>query len=95
MGVPEWMLTVDSRRTKILHSGACVQILLHFKGGIANQLEKDFSRLLSLGRLDSPTLYIPGYFNTKRKTKIGYKQCGMRDPNEKSKKLLLGQINYQ
>lgn len=88
------MLTVDSRKTKVLHGGACVQILLHFKGGIASQLEKDFSKLVSVGRLDSPTLYIPGYFDAKRKAKIGYKQCGMRDPNEKSKTTVFGQIDY-
>lgn len=84
MGIPEWMLTVDSRQTKILHNNACVQILLHFKGPIASKLEQDFSRLISVGRLDSPSLYVPGYIDTKRKSKISYKQCGMRDPNEKS-----------
>lgn len=83
MGIPEWFLTVDSRKTRNLHSNACVQLLLHFKGPIANQLEQDFSRLLSLGKLDAPSLFIPGYINTKRKSKISYKQCGMRDPNEK------------
>lgn len=85
MGIPEWMLTVDSRKTKDLHDHACVQLLLHFKGPIANQLEQDFSRLLSSGRLDSPSLYIPGYINSKRKAKISYKQCGVTDPNEKGK----------
>lgn len=84
MGIPEWMLTVDSRKTKSLHNDNCIQFLLHFKGPIANKLEQDFSRLLASGRLDSPSLYIPGYINTKRKTKISYKQCGVRDPNEKS-----------
>jgi len=32
MGVPDWMLTVDSRKTKMLHNGACIQYLVHFKG---------------------------------------------------------------
>jgi len=32
MGVPEWMITIDSRKTKILHNGACIQYLVHFKG---------------------------------------------------------------
>lgn len=66
-----------------------MQILLHFKGPIANRLEQDFSRLLSLGRLEAPSLYIPGYINEKRKVKLSYKQCGARDPNEKSNKLIL------
>nr|CAI5853950.1 unnamed protein product [Callosobruchus analis] len=85
MGIPEWFLTVDSRQTKSLHNDACVQILLHFKGPIANKLEQDFNRLLSLGKLEAPSLYIPGYIPKKRKSKIAYKQCGARDPNEKSK----------
>lgn len=84
MGIPEWFLTVDSRKTRSLHNDACVQILLHFKGPIANKLEQDFSRLMINGRLDTPSLYIPGYFNEKRKVKISYKQCGVRDPNEGS-----------
>ncbi|KAK9881797.1 hypothetical protein WA026_017312 [Henosepilachna vigintioctopunctata] len=85
MGIPEWFITIDSRKTKVLHNNACVQLLLHFKGPIASKLEKDFNRLLSLGRLESPSLYIPGYINEKRKTKISYKQCGVRDPNEQKK----------
>ncbi|KAF2895528.1 hypothetical protein ILUMI_10646 [Ignelater luminosus] len=84
MGIPEWMLTVDSRQTKILHNNACIQVLLHFKGPIANKLEQDFSRLISIGRLDAPSLYVPGYIDSKRKAKASYKQCGMRDPNERS-----------
>lgn len=83
MGIPEWMLTVDSRKVTVLHGGACVQFLLHFKGPIANSLEQDFSRLLSLGRLDAPSLYIPGYINSKRKVKLSYKQCGVTDRNER------------
>lgn len=60
MGIPEWMLSVDSRKTRTLHYGACVQFLLHFKGPIASRLEQDFSRLIASGRLDAPSLYIPG-----------------------------------
>lgn len=86
MGIPEWFLTVDTRKTKTLHQDACVQLLLHFKGPIANKLEQDFSRLISIGRLEAPSLYIPGYFNPKRKAKLPYKQCGVRDPNDKSSK---------
>lgn len=85
MGIPEWMLTVDSRKVKVLHNDACIQFLMYFKGPIANRLEQDFGRLISTGRLDAPTLYVPGYINSKRKAKIPYKQCGMRDPNDKSK----------
>ncbi|VVC90046.1 unnamed protein product [Leptidea sinapis] len=85
MGVPEWMVGVDSRRTRVLHAGACIQILLHFQGPDASQLELDFTRLLASGRLDSPSLFIPGFVNTKRKKTISYRQCGVTDPNEKKK----------
>ncbi|CAG9829590.1 unnamed protein product [Diabrotica balteata] len=86
MGIPEWFLTVDSRKTRSLHNDGCVQLLLHFKGPIATRLEQDFNKLLLHGRLDAPSLYIPGYINEKRKVKIAYKLCGTKDPNEKSKK---------
>lgn len=85
MGIPEWFLTVDSRKTRSLHNDACIQLLLHFKGPIADKLEQDFNRLLSIGRLDAPSLFIPGFINEKRKVKIAYRLCGTKDPNEKSK----------
>lgn len=62
---------------------------LCFQGPLANQLEQDFARLLSTGKLESPTLSIPGYINTNRKSTISYKQCGTRDPNEKSEFVLI------
>ncbi|XP_039303730.1 uncharacterized protein LOC105197011 isoform X2 [Solenopsis invicta] len=84
MGIPEWMLSIDSRKTKTLHNGACIQFLLHFKGPIANKLEQDFSRLMSNGKLEAPSLYIPGYIPTKRKSTLGYRQCGVRDLDDKN-----------
>ncbi|PSN32762.1 hypothetical protein C0J52_15463 [Blattella germanica] len=85
MGLPEWMLTVDSRKTRTLHGGTCIQFLLHFKGAQANQLEQDFSRLLANGFLGSLSLYNPGYVpSVKRKTHLSYRPCGTRDPNEKN-----------
>ncbi|XP_034178940.2 uncharacterized protein Rsod isoform X1 [Osmia lignaria lignaria] len=89
MGIPEWMLSIDSRKTKILHNGACIQFLLHFKGPIANKLEMDFNKLISTGKLDAPSLSIHGYVPIKRKATSGYRQCGNRDPNDKSFNLLL------
>jgi hypothetical protein len=41
MGLPEWMLTVDSRKTRTLHSGTCIQFLLHFKGIVCTNLVKN------------------------------------------------------
>lgn len=81
MGIPEWMLSVDSRKTKILHNGGCIQFLLHFKGPIASRLEKDFSKLLATGKLDEPSLSVTGYISTKRKKTLAYRQCNSRDPN--------------
>ncbi|XP_014242345.1 uncharacterized protein LOC106662638 [Cimex lectularius] len=76
MGIPEWYLTIDSRKTNILYNGACIQLLIHFKGPNANKLEQDFSRLLSTGKLAQPSLYIPGYVTPKsRRSSISYKLC--------------------
>ncbi|XP_075237952.1 superoxide dismutase family protein Rsod [Lycorma delicatula] len=87
MGIPEWFLTIDNRKTKILNGGVCIQLYLHFKGPAANNLEQDFSRLLSTGKLESPSIYIPGYVpSSKRKSKIQYKLCG--GDIESGKKLL-------
>uniref|UniRef100_A0A182WSI4 Superoxide dismutase copper/zinc binding domain-containing protein n=1 Tax=Anopheles quadriannulatus TaxID=34691 RepID=A0A182WSI4_ANOQN len=90
MGLPEWMLAIDSRSTKSLHNDACIQMIVHFKGPAAHKIEQDFSRLLAVGRLDSPSIYIPGYDNSKRKRTLSYRTCGVRDPNEKSAKTLFG-----
>lgn len=86
MGIPEWFLHIDSRTTQILHGGACIAFKLHFQGPKAHQLEQDFSRLVATGRLEEPTLYIPGYHNQKRKKTLSYRTCSVRDPNEKNSK---------
>ncbi|KAL7017747.1 hypothetical protein ACKWTF_010504 [Chironomus riparius] len=86
MAIPEWFLHIDSRTTQILHNGACVAFKLHFKGPKAHQLEQDFSKLMSTGQLAEPSLYVPGYVNQKRKKKIAYRICSVRDPNDKKSK---------
>ena len=48
MGVPEWMMSVDARRTRTLHGGTCIQLLLHFTGPHANRLELDFTKYVHL-----------------------------------------------
>lgn len=88
MGIPEWFLHIDSRTTQNLHGGACVAFKLHFKGPKAHQLEQDFSKLVATGRLDEPTLFIPGYYNPKRKKRLGYRTCSVRDPNDKDSKIV-------
>lgn len=85
MGIPEWFLEVDSRKTKTLHDDACLQTVVHFKGPYAHKLEQDFSRLLAVGQQESASIFIPGFVNQKRKSKISYKVCSVNDPNEKSK----------
>nr|XP_018907893.1 PREDICTED: uncharacterized protein LOC109037571 [Bemisia tabaci] len=82
MGIPEWFLTIDHRKTKILHDGACIQFLFHFKGPDVNRLEQDFSHLLNTGRLDAPSIHIHGYINTNRKNTIVYQSCGVKDSKD-------------
>ncbi|KAJ0170967.1 hypothetical protein K1T71_013739 [Dendrolimus kikuchii] len=89
---PPRFVLVDSRRTRTLHHSTCIQILLHFSGPQANRLELDFTRLLASGRLDSPSIFIPGFVNTKRKVTTSYRQCGVTDPNENKKKSFFSSI---
>lgn len=42
-------------------------------------------RLLASGRLDAPSIYIPGYIDTKRKRTLSYRPCSVTDPNEDNK----------
>ncbi|KAF4521582.1 hypothetical protein B566_EDAN001302 [Ephemera danica] len=87
MGLPEWMLTIDNRKTKELHDGNCIQLLLHFRGAIANKLEQDFSRLINTGSLAQPSLFIHGvHTSNKRPKSLSYRQCGVKDPSEKSRR---------
>ena len=50
MGVPEWFLQVDSRQTKDIQNGRCVQFKVHFYGPVAARIEHDLSQLLSKGK---------------------------------------------
>lgn len=61
-----------------------ISVLIVFSGPIANKLEQDFSKLLSMGKLEAPSLYIPGYTPIKRKTTLGHRQCGVRDSDDES-----------
>lgn len=86
MGVPEWFMFTDARQTKLLHEGRCLQVLLHFRGPHASKLEQDLSKLLRTGKLDTPSLFIPGYFpDAQRKTRLGYRECGGRSINRQNK----------
>uniref|UniRef100_A0A146LIY5 Superoxide dismutase copper/zinc binding domain-containing protein n=1 Tax=Lygus hesperus TaxID=30085 RepID=A0A146LIY5_LYGHE len=87
MGVPEWLLTIDSRKTNVLYGGACIQLLIHFKGPQANKLEQDFSKLMTTGRLAQPSLYSPGYTPpAKRVTTSSYQLCPTRDASDVDKR---------
>ena len=76
MGIPEWFMYLDGRKTRTLHNGRCVQIELHFAGPHAHKLEQDFGYLLRTGRLERPSIPIPGYVpDPQRKTTLGYADC--------------------
>ena len=91
MGVPDWFLFTDSRETKPLHEGKCLQILLHFRGPHANKLEQDFSRLLRTGYLDGPSLDIPGYIHpASNRKKLPYRECGSKTKLEITRENILG-----
>ena len=57
MGIPEWMLDVDARKTKELHGGQCIQMIIHFKGPIAHRLELVCS-LFRKDFISNQTIYI-------------------------------------
>lgn len=76
---PEWMLTVDVRKVAPLHNGACVQMLLHFRGPLAHRLEQAFSHLVDTGRVENYTPTIST--NPKRKKMFSYRTC--RNSNNK------------
>jgi hypothetical protein len=76
MGVPEWFMFIDTRKTRKLHSGRCISIEFHFTGPHAHKLEQDFGHLLRTGRLEGPSIPIPGFIpDPNRKTKLGYSEC--------------------
>lgn len=76
MGVPEWFMFLDKRKTRQLHNGRCIQVEIHFAGPHAHKLEQDFNHLLRTGRLAGPSIPIPGYIpDPQRKTKLGYSEC--------------------
>ena len=89
MGVPDWFLFTDSRETKQLHDGKCLQILLHFRGPHANKLEQDFSRLLRTGHLEKPSLDIPGYIpGPETRQKLPYRECGTKTKVERTQSII-------
>lgn len=51
MGVPDWMLTIDTRRTKHLHNDGCVQLFLHFKGPKVYQIFYNSNFIITLIKL--------------------------------------------
>ena len=74
MGVPPWMLLVDSRETRLVVGNRCVQFKMNFYGPHAAKIEQDLDRLLAKGKLDSPTIYNPGANpDPKRKSTVGYR----------------------
>jgi hypothetical protein len=97
MGIPEWFLYLDTRKTRKLHSGRCVQVELHFAGPHAHKLEQDFGHLMRTGRLANPSIPIPGYIHSQRKTSLSYTECdsvkGGRRPQISSYNDLYSSLN--
>ncbi len=61
-----------------------MQIRLHFAGPQANRLEQDFNTLLRTGKLDNPSIYVPGYVPPlDRKRSLGYRECDNEDRKKK------------
>ena len=86
MGVPEWFVYTDSRKTRPDDGDNCVAMEVHFAGPYANQLEQDFNRLIITGRLSKPSLQIPGFVpDINRKTKLGYRECDSSKKKQKSR----------
>ncbi|KAK2722112.1 uncharacterized protein LOC136034475 [Artemia franciscana] len=80
MGAPEWMLYADSRFTEDVQIGKCVQFKLYFSGPESAKLELDFNLLLIHGKLDFPSISVPGaYPDPKRQKKIDYKLCNTKE----------------
>lgn len=73
MNEPEWMITIDVRKVSILHNGACIQMLLHFRGPLAHRIEQKFAHLVSTGRVDSSMPTVPT--NPKQKKMFSYRTC--------------------
>lgn len=86
MGVPEWFVYTDSRKTRSDNGDNCVAMEIHFAGPYANDLEQDFNKLVTTGKLEKPSVSIPGYFPAQdRKTKLGYRECDSGKKKRKQK----------
>lgn len=74
------MLLVDTRQTRDIQNGRCVQFKVHFYGPVATRIEQDLSLLLSKGQLDSPTIQVHGsHVDPKRSKTIPYHICDESD----------------
>ena len=86
MGVPEWFVYTDSRKTRPDNGDNCVAMQIHFAGPYANQLEQDFNQLIITGKLSKPSLQIPGFVpDANRKSKLGYRECDSSKNKRKQK----------
>ena len=86
MGVPEWFVHTDSRKTRPDNGDNCVAMQIHFAGPYANKLEQDFNQLIITGKLSKPSLQIPGFVpDHNRKSKLGYRECDSSKKKRKQK----------
>jgi len=87
LGAPKWFLAMDPKTVKVTTDGDCANFLVHFMGPKARELEQDFSRLLSGGTLDKPTIHMLGApLDPKRDTKVAYRSCAGLDDEDLNKK---------
>ena len=87
MGVPEWFVYTDSRKTRGDNGDNCIAMQIHFAGPYANQLEQDFNQLIITGKLNKPSnIKTPGFVpDAERKSKLSYRECDSSKKKRKQK----------
>jgi len=91
---PEWFLFIDEQETLEINLGRCVQFTIHFRGPHAQKLQLDFNRLFSAGRVDGPTIFIPGFHNSARRNTVPYELCGALDPEDVNRYKNIGSFQF-
>lgn len=76
------MINVDLRKVAVLHNGACIQMLMHFRGPLAHRLEQDFSHLMATGRVESSIPTVSSDPNKKKQ--FSYRTCRNSNNNNKN-----------
>lgn len=75
------MINVDLRKVAVLHNGACIQMLIHFRGPLAHRLEQDFTHLMATGRVEST---VHSTVSSDRKKMFSYRTCRNSNNNNRN-----------